>query len=130
MSNKIIRTIIIDDEEADNYVHKINIESTGKGEVIKSFLKAEEALDWLKLKPQKIDLIFLDINMPEMDGFTFLKHYHLLEKQHKAERVIIMLTSSLSNSDKEKAIQNNVKFETKPLTKERFIKLVEDLDFN
>lgn len=127
MTDGVLRVVLVDDEEADNYIHQRNIEFTGKGKVIKAFQMAENALEWIKCEPQNIDLIFLDINMPKMSGFEFLESYNKLDSQFKAKSVVVMLTSSLADKDRETAIKLGAKFETKPLTKEGFLHFVEKI---
>ena len=73
-------------------------------------------------------LIFLDINMPLMDGFEFLDHYNKLPKSKKADIVIVFLTTSDSQKDKLKAISNNLIFEfiQKPLRKDELLKIKDE----
>ncbi|HKB44406.1 MAG TPA: hypothetical protein VKC90_08445, partial [Chitinophagaceae bacterium] len=66
-------------------------------------------------------LIFLDINMPAMNGWEFLDKYNELDQQHKGKVITVMLTTSLNPDDKLKANDNPIisRFETKPLTSEK-----------
>jgi CheY-like chemotaxis protein len=59
--------------------------------------------------------------MPAMNGWEFLERYSSLEKQQKANVVIVMLTTSLNPDDQAKAssIPDVSGFETKPLTPEK-----------
>ena len=63
------------------------------------------------------DLIFLDINMPAMDGWEFLGIYRTLPAEKKADTVLIMLTTSLNPDDelRTRAIPEVSGFEHKPL---------------
>jgi CheY-like chemotaxis protein len=63
--------------------------------------------------------------MPRMNGFEFLEHYNTHDSQYKAKKVVVMLTSSVADKDKDKAHELGAGLETKPLTKEGFVKLVE-----
>src|SRR5205085_8809264 len=67
------------------------------------------------------DLIFLDINMPAMNGWEFLEAYARLENHHKGNVVMVMLTTSLNPDDRSRAngIPDVAGFETKPLTREK-----------
>ena len=67
-----IKTIIIDDEALAIHELEMMLKSHPAIEVIARCEKATEALD--TIKEQKPDLIFLDINMPGMDGFQLLEH--------------------------------------------------------
>jgi CheY-like chemotaxis protein len=93
---------------------------------IKTVTSGFEALDYLKsvsdeeLKDEVPlpDLIFLDINMPRMNGFEFLEEFRKLEEKLKAYVTIIMLTTPLNPDDRARALQyNEIKeFLIKPLT--------------
>ncbi len=50
-------------------------------------------------------LIFLDINMPVMDGWEFAEAFSKLDQEQKGNSKIIMLTSSINPDDKERASQ-------------------------
>jgi CheY-like chemotaxis protein len=63
------------------------------------------------------DVIFLDLNMPEIDGFTFLKNFEKLPEKILAYSKIVVLTSSNSMKDRQQAFENKnvIQFITKPL---------------
>ena len=121
-------TLLIDDDSLCNSISKIllkknfHFNSEDEFEII-SFSKPIEGLAFLKDslqqdKFQKI-LILLDINMPVMSGWEFLKEYeHLFKKQIDIK--IYMLTSSVSKADMDKAEKNKfvMDFISKPLTPE------------
>jgi len=70
MQNKI-RCIIVDDEEPAHFVLINYIEYVGRLEIAARCYNALEAINYLH--QHKIDLVFLDINMPGLSGFDFLK---------------------------------------------------------
>ncbi|MCX4028280.1 response regulator [Endozoicomonas sp. SM1973] len=121
--NKILKKILlIDDNEADNFLHELIIKKSGITESVIAMTSATDALEYLKSKqgnnhPQPC-LIFLDINMPRMNGWEFLEEYESLPSEQKAKVVIVMLTTSLNPDDKEKSnsIDHITEFYTKPLT--------------
>lgn len=124
MKTKLNCIILIDDNAATNFFHKVIIDKANCAEQCIAFQSGQEALSYLKnlenrdfIKP---DLIFLDINMPGMDGWQFLEHYNNLEKNQQAKVVVVMLTTSLNPADREKAKTMNLVygFLNKPLTKE------------
>jgi CheY-like chemotaxis protein len=72
------------------------------------------------------DLIFLDINMPVMDGWEFMQVYHKLDENKKGNKVIVMLTTSINPDDKLKAslISEITDFKSKPLFPDNLEELV------
>jgi CheY-like chemotaxis protein len=83
------------------------------------YKSAEEALGWLRnINGEGApDIIFLDLNMPEIDGFSFLKNFKDLPEKIKVKSKIVVLTSSNSSKDREQAFsfKNVIQFITKPL---------------
>ncbi len=70
-------------------------------------------------------LIFLDVNMPAMDGWEFLEKYHELPEDQRGNVVVFMLTTSLDPNDKQKSDQLGAAgFIRKPLTAEQVKKIV------
>jgi len=71
------------------------------------------------------DIIFLDANMPKMNGWEFVEEYKKIASG-KQKPVIIMLTTSLSPIDKERAakVPEISGFETKPLSDQSFEKIL------
>lgn len=113
--------ILVDDDEVTNYVHESVIEDA---DVTKDVLVAEDgqkALNLLQeLETKGADcpnLIFLDINMPVMNGFEFLDAYQQMKGQFKQPVIIVMFTSSLNTQDVARAQAAGVAdFLDKPLT--------------
>jgi len=121
MKQKLKSVMLIDDDEPTNFFSSLLIEDANCAENIHIAESGQRALGLLKdhsIPPP--DLIFLDINMPAMDGWEFLERYKQLPKEHQGKIVIIMLTTSLNPDDREKAshIKEISGFETKPLTPE------------
>lgn len=103
---KFRKLFFIDDDHATNVYHKIIVQRADICEEAVFFDSAEKALEEyvnLKKDPEAIlpEYIFLDINMPIMDGWQFIAEFKRLEIN--TQQVIIMLTTSLSSSDKDKA---------------------------
>mgnify|MGYP000362347386 CR=1 FL=1 len=118
--------LLIDDNEADNFLHEIAIREADCAEEIIAYEMAEEALQKLKEAEVHPEIIFLDLNMPGMDGWEFLEEYNTLPKALKGAIVIMMLTASSNPKDKQKAIQDFqlMGFSNKPLTRELCLEIM------
>lgn len=126
MKNKLNCVLLVDDDEATNFINKMVLERSGIAHHIEVTWNGREALDYLtgqgKYESNKDNypqpsIIFLDINMPRMDGWEFMEEYSKLEENQKGGVVIIMLTTSLNPDDKQKAdsISDISEFKNKPL---------------
>ncbi len=127
MSRKINCILLIDDDEATNFLSNIILEDAGVAEHIKTKQTAKAALNYiedsahLNGNPNTLpfpDLIFLDMNMPAMDGWEFVEVYRELAARIRRQSVIVMLTTSLNPDDRLRAmaIPEILSFENKPLT--------------
>src|ERR1700743_813882 len=109
MSIQLNCIMLIDDDEPTNFLNKMTLEQTGCTRYIRVAQSGQEALDYLSgrglpeaekaEKKPRPDLIFLDVNMPAMDGWEFLERYKSLPSEQKADIVLIMLTTSLNPCD-------------------------------
>ena len=113
--------MLVDDNSDDNFFHEREIKKSHLAPVVVTKTSGIKALEYLKSKEKPhSDLIFLDINMPGMNGWEFLKEYTQLDKVLQSRAIIIMLTTSDNADDVAKA--NTYTFVsdyiTKPLTKE------------
>lgn len=106
--------MIIDDSEADHFLAKDLIEKYNPNITVLQAYDGEEALEILAPMEKQPDVIFLDINMPRMNGHEFLKNYSQKDKQAP---VIVMLTSSDQEKDRERsqAYKCVKKYYSKPL---------------
>lgn len=128
MSIKLKSILIIDDNEADNFLHKMVIDKMGITERVDIVNDGVQALEFLKNENQLTpDLIFLDINMPKMDGWEFLEHYQLLDPAQKSKAIILMLTTSENPKDRERALRiEEVKgYEIKPLEQAKIERILD-----
>ena len=124
--------LLIDDSESDNFIHSRVIKKAKVTAKVTIKYSGEEGLDYLRTLINedypRPDLIFLDINMPGIDGFEFLKNYEQLEDTQKADVVIAMLTTSTSPVDREKAGHFELlhHFDNKPLTHDNLMKILQE----
>jgi CheY-like chemotaxis protein len=126
MQKQLSCVLLIDDNEDDNYYHELILRETGAAQQIQIAETGNSALDFLQKTSAAPELIFLDINMPRMNGWEFLERYKKLKIDQKANVVIIMLTTSLNPEDaiKAKTIPEIDGFESKPLTPEMIKKIM------
>jgi CheY-like chemotaxis protein len=117
MKNKLNCILFIDDDEPTNFLNKMVVEQYDCVREVRVAHSGQEALDYLSGSFPRPDLIFLDINMPAMDGWEFLEKYRYLPMERKADIILIMLTTSLNPDDKARTndIPEVAGFENKPL---------------
>lgn len=98
---EIKKAMIIDDSESDQFLASNEIKRHDAGIEIMQAYDGVEALEMLSAANEQPDVIFLDINMPRMNGLEFLEEYSKLENPRP---VIAMLTSSDASQDRERAM--------------------------
>jgi CheY-like chemotaxis protein len=133
MAAKKYRTVmLIDDNEIDNLINQKMIEAAAVTENIYTHTGAKSAIEFLK-NMEKMDvadkvlpdIIFLDIDMPLMDGFQFLDEFEKLSQVAKKKCKIVMLTSSINPQDfnRSKKYTNVKLYLNKPLSHQSIINL-------
>jgi CheY-like chemotaxis protein len=131
MKRKLNCILLIDDDEPTNFLSKMLIKNAGCTEHIEIAQSGQAALEFLTSCEAKgicaPDLVFLDINMPAMNGWEFLEKYNALGHKPNDRIVLVMLTTSLNPDDRQKAdgIPVISGFESKPLTPEKLEKILE-----
>lgn len=126
---KFEHVLLVDDNDIDNFINERMITTTGfaKNVVVKN--SAQGALNYLHTVSEKSEtpphVIFLDLNMPVMDGFAFLDEYEKFDEAIKNHCKIIVLSSSISAEDINRASTNRyvLKFINKPLS-EKYLNAV------
>jgi CheY-like chemotaxis protein len=114
--------MLVDDNDTDNFISKRIIEITKFSNRVEVKNSGKSALDYLRENQNNIDnlpnIVFLDINMPIVDGFVFLYEFDKFNELVKNKCKIIILSSSDNKRDIDKIVNNNhvIKFITKPLT--------------
>ena len=127
---KIDNICIIDDDMIFRYLTQKVITETHLVKDIDAFSNGLDAINFLKsvcLNDDKLpDIILLDLFMPVMDGWGFLKEYAKLQPRLSREIPIYIVTSSIDPSDiqKSKAIDLVIDFIVKPMTKETFLHIM------
>lgn len=129
MENAHQLVMLVDDNDTDNFISQRIIEITefSKNIIVKN--SGKSALEYLESNvdnPEKLpEIIFLDINMPIVDGFVFLFEFDKFPETIKNHCKIIILSSSDNSRDINKIVDNDyvIKFITKPLTEEALVEI-------
>ena len=103
--------LLVDDDYIFNFLNQAILERIGVTNEIYTALNGKEALGLLgySASPRFVpDVILLDLNMPIMDGFTFLEAFRKLNMPHKENVTIIIVTSSEDPKDIIKAKEMGV----------------------
>lgn len=119
----INNVLLIDDDEMFNFLHKKIISISGFANNSISHIKAANALCELKKMAEENEeaipeIIFLDINMPEMNGWQFLEEFEKFPPSISERCSVYMLSSSIDPTDIERSrTYRSVKdFISKPLS--------------
>lgn len=121
---------LIDDDEINRFVMAKTIRVSGIDANVMTYPNGRQAmLDFLEFasEPSKLpDLIFLDINMPLMNGWQFLEEFERLERLFTKEMSIYMVSSSIDprDIDRSKTYRHVIDFIEKPLTAEKISQLL------
>ncbi|HOS47961.1 MAG TPA: response regulator [Bacteroidia bacterium] len=121
--------MVIDDTLIDQFVAERMIKLYGFSENVIVFDSGIKALEYFSrqdlLEEDIPQVIFLDIRMPEMDGFEFLEEYANLSDELKSKMKVVMLTSSLDKNDYDRGLKNPyvMHFLNKPLDEDQLTKL-------
>lgn len=122
--------LLVDDDDVFNFISKKLLQRTGIASEINTALNGEEALGLLNKyymgKSALPDVILLDLNMPVMDGFSFLEAYKKISLPWNKNVCIIIVTSSINPADVLKAEKLGVtRYLSKPLSEETLLDAIQ-----
>lgn len=121
---------LVDDDKIFQLTTLRTIQAAKLTDKILQFENGEDALQFLKEHASESDnlpdFIFLDINMPYVDGWMFLEDYATLKLNLKKEISIYMVSSSIDPKDVNRAKRNGDvrEYVIKPVSKEKLIELL------
>jgi CheY-like chemotaxis protein len=121
---------LIDDDEIYQFIFQRQVENCKLANQVLIFPNGQKGFDYLKksLKDNRNlpDNIFLDINMPIMDGWQFLEEFSTIKKQFPKIINIYLVTSSIDERDIEKA--NNIldvkEYLIKPISEDKILEVL------
>jgi two-component system, chemotaxis family, chemotaxis protein CheY len=123
---------LVDDDKIFQLTASKTIKALQLSDNILQFENGEDALKYLvdnATNPAALpDYIFLDINMPFVDGWMFLQDYSGFKQNLSKEISIFMVSSSIDPRDihRARSIPDVQEYVVKPLSKEKFIQLLDD----
>jgi CheY-like chemotaxis protein len=129
MSAQINCIMLVDDNKIDNFFHERVIKKNNAANIILTKESGFEAIEHLKKGNGEVqpNVIFLDVNMPGMNGWEFIEHYKSMESSLQNSMIVVMLSTSENPDDKALAKTHQIlsDFKTKPLTKEMLDEVLE-----
>ncbi len=132
MNTQLNCVLLVDDDEPTNFLTELVIKTAACADQIVTVQSGQGALDYLISAENDThaqpELIFLDINMPGMDGWEFMHEYRKLSNPHHEQVVVVMLTTSVNPDDEEKArgMDGISQFRHKPLTREMLDEIIRE----
>ena len=100
--------LLIEDDDIFNFIHNQVILQASPDAKISIYKYAQHALDYLKeYHPNFPDFIFLDLNMPEMNGFDFIDSLIAHFGEGCISSQLYLVSSTLDHRDKDRAKSYN-----------------------
>jgi two-component system, chemotaxis family, chemotaxis protein CheY len=125
------KVCIIDDDKVIQFTSKKMIELTGMAREIISFTDGEKAYEYFMEHATQADMLpdimMVDINMPYIDGWEFLKRYEQVREVLVKKVIIYMVSSSISEEEtnRAKAYPDVVDFLIKPVPKDKYLEILQ-----
>ena len=121
--------LLVDDDKIFNFLSEKTIMSLGLANEINFASNGQQALDILGLckrgEIQMPDIIFLDLDMPVMNGYEFLEEFAKIDLPNKKAITIVVLTSSADPRDIDRTKELGIRYYyNKPLSRDEIKRLV------
>lgn len=132
MNTRVPIVALVDDDKIFQLTASKTIKALQLSDNILQFGNGEDALKYLVDNAMNSsalpDYIFLDINMPFVDGWMFMQDYAGLKQELAKDIAIFMVSSSIDPRDihRAKSIPDVQEYVVKPVTKEKFMQLLND----
>jgi len=127
--------MLIDDDESTNLLHELVLEEVDIAEHVKMMYNGKDALSYLNKACEATDnseypfpqLILLDLNMPVMNGFDFMKAFNEIDCARYPNPVVVVLTTSLLIDEyiQENPVPGIQGYKNKPLTQELIMEVLD-----
>ena len=125
--------LLVDDDDTTNYLNSKLLRRMAISDEVLVAVNGQQALDLLHVHCELPTssacpaLILLDVNMPLMNGFEFLRAYAQRPERTNPTVVIIMLTTSLNPNDLEQIQGLPIQgYLTKPLTRDKVNQVLQE----
>jgi CheY-like chemotaxis protein len=124
-----VNILLIDDDTIGNLLVSTvinDLDCIADYQITTSGLEAIDILQSRQLIGDLPDLIFVDIKMPEIDGFEFIELCEEKFPAIKENKTIVVLSSSVREKDRKQALSYNsvIDFASKPLSEDRILEYV------
>lgn len=117
MSDCKIKVLIVEDDSMMSFIHRKLVKKNGLSTDPLTFPNGKKALDYLAHETAEEDcfMVLLDLNMPVMDGWSFLDE--ISKRDLRKRTIVVVVTSSTDQTDKNRTKKYDVvySYETKPL---------------